>query len=109
LDLKITTMISWFGPQNQAGFGLSVELQNRHEDEDGARYASKSSGFLCDKASRVSVSHSGLKTGGGVAWMVHVASSRMLRRDQAEDGRVDVTGYIGLFYPNFIIFYVLGS
>jgi hypothetical protein len=24
LDLKITTTISWFGPQNQAGFDLSV-------------------------------------------------------------------------------------
>jgi hypothetical protein len=28
LDLKITTMISWFGPQNQAGFDLSVAPQN---------------------------------------------------------------------------------
>jgi hypothetical protein len=102
-------MISWSGPQNQAGFGLSVELQNRHVDEDGAGCASRSSGLLCVEASRVSVSHSGLKTGGGVAQMVHVASSRMLRRDQAEDGRVDVTGYIGLFYPNFVVFYVLGS
>jgi hypothetical protein len=25
-------MISWFGPQNQAGFGLSVAPQNRQED-----------------------------------------------------------------------------
>jgi hypothetical protein len=23
-DLKITAMVCWFGPQNQAGFGLSV-------------------------------------------------------------------------------------
>jgi hypothetical protein len=29
LGLKITAMVSWFGPQNQAGFGLSVALQNR--------------------------------------------------------------------------------
>jgi hypothetical protein len=28
LGLKITTTVSWFGPQNQAGFGLSVALQN---------------------------------------------------------------------------------
>jgi hypothetical protein len=27
LGLKITTTVSWFGPQNQAGFGLSVALQ----------------------------------------------------------------------------------
>jgi hypothetical protein len=24
LELKITTTVSWFGPQNQVGFGLSV-------------------------------------------------------------------------------------
>jgi hypothetical protein len=28
LSLKITTTVSWFGPQNQAGFGLSVAPQN---------------------------------------------------------------------------------
>jgi hypothetical protein len=28
LGLKITVTISWFGPQNQAGFGLSVASQN---------------------------------------------------------------------------------
>jgi hypothetical protein len=28
LGLKITTTVSWFGPQNQAGFGLSVAPQN---------------------------------------------------------------------------------
>jgi hypothetical protein len=40
--------------------------------------------------------------------MVHVASSWRSREDNAEDGPVDVTGYIGLFYPNFIVFVVLG-
>jgi hypothetical protein len=29
LGLKITTTVSWFVPQNQADFGLSVVLQNR--------------------------------------------------------------------------------
>jgi hypothetical protein len=28
LGLKITVMVSWFVPQNQAGFGLSVAPQN---------------------------------------------------------------------------------
>jgi hypothetical protein len=28
LVLKITATVSWFGPQNQAGFGLSVVPQN---------------------------------------------------------------------------------
>jgi hypothetical protein len=29
LELKINATISWFGSQNQAGFGLSVASQNR--------------------------------------------------------------------------------
>jgi hypothetical protein len=39
LGIKITAVFSWFGPQNQAGYGLSVAPQNRREDEDsvGAR------------------------------------------------------------------------
>jgi hypothetical protein len=57
--------------------------------------------------SRARVSQSGLKTDGGATQMVHVASLRRLRRVEAENGWVDVTGYIGPFYPNFIVFYVL--
>jgi hypothetical protein len=34
LGLKITTTVSWFGPQNQVGFGLSVAPQT-----DGGRTA----------------------------------------------------------------------
>jgi hypothetical protein len=41
--------------------------------------------------------------------MVHVASSRRWREVEAEDGRVDAMGCIKLFYPNFVIFIVLGS
>jgi hypothetical protein len=41
--------------------------------------------------------------------MVHLASSQMSYRDEAEDGRVDATGCIGPFYPYFIIFTILGS
>jgi hypothetical protein len=29
LDIKITVTVSWFEPQNQVGFGLSVASQNR--------------------------------------------------------------------------------
>jgi hypothetical protein len=39
LDLKIITTVSWFGPQNQVGYDLSVALQNRQED-DGVGHAS---------------------------------------------------------------------
>jgi hypothetical protein len=38
---------------------------------------------------------------------VHVTSLWRLRQDQVEDGRVDVNGYVRLWYPYFIIFYVL--
>jgi hypothetical protein len=39
--------------------------------------------------------------------MVHVALLRRLSRVEAEDGWVDVMGYVGPFYPNFAIFFVL--
>jgi hypothetical protein len=37
-----------------------------------------------------------------------MASSQRLREDEAKDERVDVTGCIRLFYPNFVVFVVLG-
>jgi hypothetical protein len=58
--------VSWFGPQNQAGFGLSVAPQNRRR-EVGAGHASRSSGLLGMEASQARVSQSGLKTGGGAS------------------------------------------
>ena len=64
LGLKITVTVSWFMPQNQVGFGLSVASQNRQREVD-AGHASRSSGLLCMEASLIRVSQSGLKTGGG--------------------------------------------
>jgi hypothetical protein len=29
LGLKITVLVSWFGPQNHVGYGVSVAPQNR--------------------------------------------------------------------------------
>jgi hypothetical protein len=58
-------MVSWFGPQNQAGFGLSDAPQNQRR-EVGVGHASRSSGLLRVKASLTRVFQSGLKTGGGV-------------------------------------------
>jgi hypothetical protein len=37
-----------------------------------------------------------------------VASSQRSRGDEAEDGHVEATGCIVLFYPNYAIFVVLG-
>jgi hypothetical protein len=53
-------------------------------------------------------SQSSLKTDRGAAQMVHVESSWRSCGDEAEDGGVDVTGCIGLFYPNFAAFIILG-
>jgi hypothetical protein len=55
--------VSWFGHQNQAGFGLSVAPQNQWREVD-AGHASRSSGLLHVEANRARVSQSGLKTGG---------------------------------------------
>jgi hypothetical protein len=55
LDLKITATVSWFGPQNQAGHGLSVAPQNRWEDEYDAWHVSRSSCLFRVEASWVRV------------------------------------------------------
>jgi hypothetical protein len=65
LGVKITVTVSWFGPQNQVGFGLSVAPQNRQR-EVGVGHTSRSSSLLHVEASLARVSQSGLKTGGGV-------------------------------------------
>jgi hypothetical protein len=64
LGLKITATVSWFGPQNQVGFGLSVAPQNRRR-EVGAGHASRSSSLLDVETSLARVFQSGLKTGRG--------------------------------------------
>jgi hypothetical protein len=64
LGLKITAAVSWFGYQNQAGFGLSVAPQNRQR-EDGLGHALRSGGVLRLESSHARVSQSGLKTDGG--------------------------------------------
>jgi hypothetical protein len=63
LGIKITTMVSWFGPQNQVGFGLSVAPENRRR-EDGAGHASRYSSLLGVEASLTRVFQSSLKTSG---------------------------------------------
>jgi hypothetical protein len=90
------------------GYSLLVVPQNRREDEDGVVYTSRSSDLLHVEASQARVSQSGLKTGGGAAWKVHVASLRRSCGVEAKDGWINVMGYIRLFYPNFAIFIVLG-
>jgi hypothetical protein len=57
-------MVSWFVPQNQVGFGLSVAPQNRRREID-AGHTSKSSVLLRVEASLARVFQSGLMIGGG--------------------------------------------
>jgi hypothetical protein len=78
-------MVSSFGPQNQAGYGLSVASQNRREG-DGVGDASRSSGFLRMEASRTRVSQFGSRLVEARRCVVHVAPSRRLHRVQVEDG-----------------------
>jgi hypothetical protein len=59
LGFKITTMVSWFWPQNQVGFGLSIAPQNQRR-EVGLGHASRSSGLLRVEASLARVFQSGL-------------------------------------------------
>jgi hypothetical protein len=54
--------MSWFGPQNQADFGLSVASQNRRRKVDTG-HTLRSSSLLRVEASLARVSQSGLKTG----------------------------------------------
>jgi hypothetical protein len=56
--------VSWFGPQNQAGFSLLIAPQNRQR-EVGVGHVSRFSSLLGVEASLARVSHSSLKTGGG--------------------------------------------
>jgi hypothetical protein len=48
-------MVSWFGSQNQAGYGLSIAPQNRWEDENDVGHAPRSSGLLRVEASQARV------------------------------------------------------
>jgi hypothetical protein len=64
LGIKITATVSWFRPQNQAGFDLSVVPQNRRRDVD-AGHTLRSNGLLHVEASLARLSQSSLKTGGG--------------------------------------------
>jgi hypothetical protein len=50
LGIKITATVSWFEPQNQAEFGLSVAPQNRQR-EVGVGHSSRSSSLLRVEAS----------------------------------------------------------
>jgi hypothetical protein len=106
LGLKITMTVSWFGPKNQAGDGLLVAAQNRWE-EDCTGHVLRSSSLLCLEGSSARVSQFASKPAEERQRVVHVASLRMSHEDEVEDGWVDATGCIRLFYRYLAIFVVL--
>jgi hypothetical protein len=71
-------------------------------------HASRSNGLLHLEATRARVSESSLKTSGGAACMVLVASSWRLCRGQVEDGWADVMSYVRPCYHCFAVFFVFG-
>jgi hypothetical protein len=71
-------------------------------------HTSRSSSLFHLEASQARVSQFDSKMAEEQRRVVHVASSRRSRKDEAEDGRVDAMGCIRLFYPYFAIFIVLG-
>jgi hypothetical protein len=99
--------VSWFGPQNQICFGLSVAPQNRQRDVD-VRHTSRFSVLLHVEVSWDSVSQSGLKTSGDTMASDTRDTITEVNRSQVEDGRVDATGCVGFCYPTFTVFNVLG-
>jgi hypothetical protein len=70
-------------------------------------HVSRSGGLLHLKVSRARVFQSSIKTSEGTTWIVHLSSSWRSHEDKAEDKRVNTTGCITLFYPNFVVFVVL--
>jgi hypothetical protein len=66
LGLKINAKVSWFVPENQTGYGLSVAPQNQWENEDSVGHVSRSSGLLHLKSSQARVFQFDLKTDGGI-------------------------------------------
>jgi hypothetical protein len=72
-------------------------------------YTSRSSDLLRCEGSQTRVFQFVSKLAEERRRVVHVASSQRSCGDEAEDGRVDATDCIGLFYPYFAVFIVLGS
>jgi hypothetical protein len=99
--------VSWFRPQNQICFGLSVAPQNRQRDVD-VRHTSRFSVLLHVEVSWDSVSQSGLKTSGDTMASDTRDTITEVSRNQVKDGRVDATDCVGHCYPTFTVFNILG-
>jgi hypothetical protein len=107
LSLKIITTVSWFRPQNQAGYGLSVAPQNQWEND--SVWGTRQDLVAYFSWKQVTLEFFSLTSRLTEKWwrVVHMASSQRLCRVEVEDGWVDATVCVGPFYPKIIIFSVL--
>jgi hypothetical protein len=99
--------VSWFGPQNQADFGLSVVTQNRRE-EVNVGHTLRYNALLHLEASRSRVFQFTLKLAETRRQVVHMTPSRRSRGVKAEDSWINEMGYIGLFYTKITVFNIFG-
>jgi hypothetical protein len=76
--------------------------------EIDAGHVSRSSDLFGVEASLARVFQSGLKTDGGTTTGGARGTITRLRRRQVEYERVDTTGFVGPYYPTFVVFNVLG-
>jgi hypothetical protein len=107
LGSKIIATVSWFGPQNQDGNGLSVVPQNRR-DKDGPGHTLRSSYLLHREVSRVRIFQSTSKLTEERQRVVLMATPWRSHEDEVKDRCVDAMDYIRLLYPNSTVFIVLG-
>jgi hypothetical protein len=70
-------------------------------------HAPRSGGLFRLEASRARVSQSSLKTGGGVAQMVHVASSQNGTKDRRFDGVGCGAVEVRPIYPSLVVIFLL--
>jgi hypothetical protein len=105
LSLKITVMVFWFVYQNQAA--TFCRLRYRTDGSRMARDTYRDLAAQTLEASRGRVSQFASKLVEQRRRVVHVISSWRSREVKVEDGRVDATCYIKLFYPYFTIFILL--
>jgi hypothetical protein len=80
LGLKITTVVSWFVPHNQAGFGLSFASQNRWENAMAWETHRDLAAYFTWKQVGLGFSSLASRLVETRRWVVHVTSSRRLRQ-----------------------------
>jgi hypothetical protein len=85
-----------------------VALQNRWEDDSTQGTRRDLVAYVAWKQIALEFPSLASRLTDARRWVEHVASSQRFRRVEAEDGHVDAMGCIGIFYPNFAVFFVLG-